>query len=69
MKVYVVTKGQNLESEDVVSVHKTLEGAITAAKQIKTPFNGEWRPSTDEDSPVRTHWCDYVSVQEVEVQK
>lgn len=60
-KVYIVINGEQYAGSTVVSVHKTLDGAVAAALQVPCCFDGGWIPNG------KLWWkngCDYLAVLE-----
>jgi len=64
MKVYIAVHGEQCEGYGVVSVHTKKENAITAAKEMRTCFDGGWQEDGD-DSWI--NGCDFIQVLEEEV--
>jgi len=75
MKVYVVMCGEQYEGGAVDSVHATVDGARTAWRKLVDDLTERWSPiaegdeyKVDETELYALIGCDFVSVEEYEVQ-
>lgn len=66
MKVFVVINGETHEGGMVVSVHRSKENAVIAALAVETHFEDGWEK---EDENYWTNGCDFVMINEYEVQE
>jgi len=71
--VYIVENGEKYEGGYVVSIHKTFEGAVKAALQVRACFEGGWvKDLMDEEPGKFCSWengCDWLSVRKMEVEE
>jgi hypothetical protein len=65
MKVYVILHGELHEGGQVVSVHKFRKNAVKVALAMSCYFPGGWQ---EEEEGFWVNGCDFVKIEEVEVQ-
>ncbi len=64
-RVWVVSHGEKSEGSGIVSIHKFRKNAEKAALAVKCCFSGGWQPDGED---CWENGCDFVKIQEIEVQ-
>jgi hypothetical protein len=65
VKVYIAVHGEQCEGYSIISVHTKKEDAIVAAKKSRAAIKGGWQA---DDENVWVNGCDFIKVEEFEVE-